>query len=438
MDEDLRAGESDGRSAADPGEAAYRGFLFADLRGYTAFVERHGDAAAADLLDAYRELVRAEVARHAGAEIRTEGDSFYVVFGSARRAVACALAIVAEAEQATREHPERPINVGIGINAGETVQRGEGFVGTAVNLAARVCAQAREGEVLVTAAVRDAIGASPGLQLIPRGTRRLKGIGRPVALFAVRPAVVPGGPAIAAPRRGWLPIAAGLLGAAAVAGAVFVLGSGIARPGASNAVDPTGSQAASTPASPAVSASATREASPQPDPGVFPNEAEAEILTVVGEDIEPHCDRADEDDRPVIIIDPVNAEAFGITAEERVASHVGIACELPGALVPDTFYLWEARQIIDYRSVDVPSALIANRAGRFGISPGQCGTGEPAREQWRVGNVSGWLLCHDLFGPAVIEWSYDDSTLFGRATRADGDVAALLAWWTEEARLWAP
>jgi class 3 adenylate cyclase len=83
--------------------------LFADLRGSTAFVERQGDAAAADLLDAYRELVRAEVARHAGAEIRTEGDSFYVVFGSARRAVACAVAIVDAAERASRDRPERPI-----------------------------------------------------------------------------------------------------------------------------------------------------------------------------------------------------------------------------------------------------------------------------------------------------------------------------------------
>ena len=185
MDEEPRRDERLESQPTDEGEAAYRGFLFADLRGYTAFVERYGDSAAADLLDAYRELVRTEVARHAGAEIRTEGDSFYVVFGSARRAVACGLAIVGAA-QASREHPDRPIRVGIGINAGETVQRGEGYVGTAVNLAARVCAQAREGEVLVTAAVREALGATPDLRLVPRGSPRLKGIARPVPLFAVR------------------------------------------------------------------------------------------------------------------------------------------------------------------------------------------------------------------------------------------------------------
>ena len=49
------------------------GFLFADLRGYTAFVERQGDAAAADLLHDYRQLVREVVAKFGGAEIKTEG-----------------------------------------------------------------------------------------------------------------------------------------------------------------------------------------------------------------------------------------------------------------------------------------------------------------------------------------------------------------------------
>src|SRR6266511_2885654 len=66
-----------------------RAFLFSDLRGYTDFVESKGDAAAADLLRAYRDIVRAEIARHAGAEIKTEGDSFYVVFESPSAAHEC-------------------------------------------------------------------------------------------------------------------------------------------------------------------------------------------------------------------------------------------------------------------------------------------------------------------------------------------------------------
>ena len=131
-----------------------RGFLFADLRGYTAYVEAHGDAAAATLLDAYRRLVRDVVRLSGGAEIKTEGDNFYVVFPSASEAVRCGLALVAAAAAATTEHPERPITVGVGVHAGETAETPEGYVGSAVNLAARLCAQAGPGEVLVSDTVR--------------------------------------------------------------------------------------------------------------------------------------------------------------------------------------------------------------------------------------------------------------------------------------------
>src|SRR5688572_13833307 len=160
---------------ASTAAAAYRGFLFADLRGFTSFVEARGEKAAADLLDAYRSLVRDQVAEHAGAEIRTEGDSFYVVFPSARPAVACGLGIAAAAARYSELHPDRPIRVGIGINAGETTQHDDGFVGTAVNLAARVCSQARAGEVLVTATVRDAVRGMPDLQFAFRGSARVQG-----------------------------------------------------------------------------------------------------------------------------------------------------------------------------------------------------------------------------------------------------------------------
>lgn len=432
MENDNPHAERSDLPASDEGEAAYRGFLFADLRGYTAFVERHGDSAAADLLDAYRTLVRTEVARHTGAEVRTEGDSFYVVFGSARRAAACGLAIVEAAEQFGRDHPDRPIRVGIGINAGETVQRGEGFVGTAVNLAARVCAQAREGEVLVTGAVREALGATPDLQLVPRGTRHLKGIARPVPLFALRRGEqAPSRRTFSAAGR-QVPIVAVLLGVALVVAAVAFAASGALQQAADGspelAVSPSVSPSA------AASASGTNIA----DPDAFPNAAESELLDAVGDDIKDYCNRADVGDRPVILMDAATAQEFGITPDQRAAAHVGIECEIPSLSAPDSFHLWVTRQVIDFSSVDAPEALILNRAGRAGISLGDCSDAAPAYERWELGDVGGWLLCREEFGDAVIEWSYDDRALFGRAVRRDGDLASLLSWWTAEARLLAP
>jgi class 3 adenylate cyclase len=165
-----------------------RGFLFADLRHYTSFVERHGDAAASALLDRYRGLVRSAVAQYGGAEVKTEGDSFFVVFPSASSAVRCGLDIVQAAEVATREHPVAPVRVGIGVHAGETVAGSEGYVGSAVNLAARVCAQARAGEVVVTDTVRSLTRTSLRVGFKDSGRRRLKGYAEPAQLYLVSPA----------------------------------------------------------------------------------------------------------------------------------------------------------------------------------------------------------------------------------------------------------
>ena len=68
--------------AADHERTITRGFLFADLRGYTDFVEHRGAAAAAELLTQYRALAREAIGQFGGAEIKTEGDSFYAVFDS--------------------------------------------------------------------------------------------------------------------------------------------------------------------------------------------------------------------------------------------------------------------------------------------------------------------------------------------------------------------
>src|SRR5512135_1022486 len=101
--------------------AATRAFLFSDLRDYTSFVEAKGDAAAARLLREYRTVVRREVGRHEGAEVKTEGDSFYVVFDSPSAALECAVDIL-RAANASATDPTAPLRIGVGLHAGETVE----------------------------------------------------------------------------------------------------------------------------------------------------------------------------------------------------------------------------------------------------------------------------------------------------------------------------
>ncbi len=172
-------------SASD--EPRTRAFLFCDLFGYTAFVEAYGDQAAAELLERYRAVVRAAVAAERGAEITAEGDSISVVFDSAKPAVRCGLTIVAAAATEGSDHPDAPIRVGVGIHAGESVEGAGGSVGSAVDIAARICAQAAPGEVLVSDTVRGLVRTSLKVTYEARGRPTLEGIPESIALYRVLP-----------------------------------------------------------------------------------------------------------------------------------------------------------------------------------------------------------------------------------------------------------
>ncbi|HUQ17797.1 MAG TPA: AAA family ATPase [Candidatus Saccharimonadales bacterium] len=170
-------------------DTALRAFLFADLRDYTAFVEREGDRAAADLIADYRRLIRDRLARHDGAELKTEGDSFYIAFPSPSRAIAFG----ADIFQAAHAEGARRIRFGVGIHAGETVPLEGQFVGSAVNVAARVGAMAGDGELLVTDTVRALVRTGTTFPFEDRGPVALKGVSEPIHLYAVhwRPVVAP-------------------------------------------------------------------------------------------------------------------------------------------------------------------------------------------------------------------------------------------------------
>lgn len=165
-----------------------RTFVFADLRDYTAFVEGAGDHAAADLIRSYREIMRGRLGAYEGGEVKTEGDSFYLTFARPSQAIDFGVDVMRAAE----EH-DRRLRFGIGIHTGETVPLEGQFVGSAVNLAARVGAMAGEGEILITDTVRGLIRTSSSYQLVDRGEFSLKGISERVRLHAVewRPADTP-------------------------------------------------------------------------------------------------------------------------------------------------------------------------------------------------------------------------------------------------------
>jgi class 3 adenylate cyclase len=184
------------------GDGSTRGFLFADLRGYTHLVDTRGAVEASHLLGRYRAIVREVVTHHGGAEIKTEGDSFYVVLPSASAALRCGLDILRSCT--TPSDGGEAIKLGIGIHAGESVAHEGGFVGSAINIAARICALATAGEVLVTGTIRELTRSIVSAKFVFVGRRQLKGLDQPVEVFRV----VPDG-AVSPVRRRSLGVAAG-------------------------------------------------------------------------------------------------------------------------------------------------------------------------------------------------------------------------------------
>ena len=137
------------------------------------------------MLAEHRRLVRAAIAARGGREVDAQGDAFFAVFGAARQAVLCALD-VQRVLTAHRWPSGAVVRVRIGVHTGQAVLAGEGYTGVAVHRAARICAEAAGGQVLISQATQAVVEDEEeelGFTLVDVGERRLKDLDRPVRLF---------------------------------------------------------------------------------------------------------------------------------------------------------------------------------------------------------------------------------------------------------------
>ena len=156
--------------------------LFTDVEGSTALTDRLGDDAARELLREHENITRAQLSAHGGSEVKTMGDGFMASFGSPTRALECAVHI--QRAFASPSRSEHGIKVRIGLNAGEPIAEDDDLFGTAVIVAARIAAQAKGGEILVSDVVRQLV-AGKGFLFNDRGEHALKGFEYPVRVFEV-------------------------------------------------------------------------------------------------------------------------------------------------------------------------------------------------------------------------------------------------------------
>jgi class 3 adenylate cyclase len=151
--------------------------LFTDIVGSTVQVGRMGDGPWRDLLDRHDRIVRVQLDRFRGREVKTVGDGFVASFDSPGRAIECARAIgvaVRSLEIETRA----------GIHTGEIEVRGDDVAGMAVHIGARVCGLAGAGDVLVSSTVKELVVGS-GVEFTERGEHELRGVPGTWRLYAV-------------------------------------------------------------------------------------------------------------------------------------------------------------------------------------------------------------------------------------------------------------
>jgi len=139
-----------------------------------------GDAAAAEVLARFSDIVRAACGARHGRVVKQIGDEFMLVFFERRAAVACALDI----DERSSNEPAFPA-VRTGAHWGELLYREGDYIGATVNVAARLAAEARAHELLVTSSLADD-ARDLGAEVVPIGERSLKGISEDLELCSVR------------------------------------------------------------------------------------------------------------------------------------------------------------------------------------------------------------------------------------------------------------
>ena len=159
--------------------------LFSDIEDSTALNERLGDDAWVRILRAHDRAVRAQVAKHGGHVVKSQGDGFMVVFSCPADAVDAARRIQRAVGSASRHLRRNPVKVRIGIHCGTAVARDGDYFGRNVAKAARVAALAEGGQILTSDEVREALGDA--VQLEPAGEHDLKGLSGTHVLWAVSP-----------------------------------------------------------------------------------------------------------------------------------------------------------------------------------------------------------------------------------------------------------
>jgi len=159
--------------------------MFSDMEAFTELIERLGDLKAREVIRDHNAIVRDQLALHGGYEVELQGDGFLLAFGSARRALLCAIGIQRAFSAYNEAHPEQPVRVRIGLHTGEALKDADKFFGRAVIIAARIAEQTRPCEILVSSVLKELTQSIGDLRFGEQREVALKGVSEMQRVFPV-------------------------------------------------------------------------------------------------------------------------------------------------------------------------------------------------------------------------------------------------------------
>lgn len=176
------------RSGLPPAPPAQSGDLLTvvctDIVGSTRLAVSLGDQRWHSVLAAHNAVVRDLLGRFGGTEVKTSGDGFLLTFTSARAALQFSMALQDAAAQERAAVPDAPIELRIGVHAGEVERDGTDVIGRNVTIACRLCDVAAPGEVLASSVVADLADSASDLTFGAAREHALPGIDRPLVARA--------------------------------------------------------------------------------------------------------------------------------------------------------------------------------------------------------------------------------------------------------------
>jgi adenylate cyclase len=150
--------------------------VFSDIESSTERATSMGDTAWMQVLNKHNEIVRSNVRKWSGHEVKNQGDGFMLTFPGARRALRCMIAVQQELTQAERDDLEGSVRIRVGVHTGEVIAAGDDIFGRHVMVAARVAGQANGREILVSSLVHEIASARGDLDFGEPRLVQLKGI----------------------------------------------------------------------------------------------------------------------------------------------------------------------------------------------------------------------------------------------------------------------